>query len=1155
MVVGWHFSGICVTTAAMRFRFLDCTLDTDRRQLTRAGKAVPLRPRVFELLALLIAERHRAVAKTEIFDRIWPKRVVSDATLVSCVKELRKAVGDRGDAQQVIETLHGHGFRFVAAVDADEGTHEPTAGVQPARTVPAVAPEREHKQASVLVCSLVDPENLAAQLSAESMDETMQRLLARAQLEVERFAGSICEWSGTGFVALFGAPAALEDHARAAVQAALRLLASQEHQSVRLKFGLDSGPVVAGPSAYTPAGETALRARRLCERAQTGTLLVSASTFRLVKGEVAAEPAVSMDDASTHRIHSILVRRAGVPRRTARGRSLFVGRDHEIYVLQERLARARAGTGQVVCITGEPGIGKSRLLDEFRAIHSVPQQTFCAQAQCLPHHATTPYWPIIALLRQLAALEDDDAPDRLTRKVEQLLERAGIAAADARALLMELLDVPVDDAPLAELGPQARRTRTFSYLTQLLLHRAAAQPCLVVIEDLHWIDATSEAFLTQLATRIAALRILLIVTSRPSYQPPWAGMSSATQIAVPRLSDEDSLRVVDSVPHSADLSQMSTREIVASAQGNPFFLEELTWTLSERDPSASGKAPVPGTVQAVLAARIDQLPLAAKRLLQIASIVGSRFDERLLRSVSEYEPEVFDTAMDLLQSREFLYQSAVVPASEFTFRHALTHEVAYHSLLSSVRSHHHQRIAEILERDFPETATSRPEVLAQHWGGAGRHDRAFAYWRRAGQRATERSANLEAAEHLRRALELNQRLEPTPDVRRDRLEVLLMLGAPLMASRGFAAAEVEEIYLRARELSEPLGTPHQRFTVAWGLWLHNLHRGRIDAAKALSQEILELAVEVDDPACQLQAHHAGWTTEQTHGDLETCLHHAEVGIRLYEPAKHHAQAYLYGMHDPGVCAHGTASLASWYLGLPDTALARALKTLDLARGLKHPYSELLALMNLTWIYCLRGEPDQARKHARMSIDLCTEQHFPNYLAYARFLHGWAFAIEGARRDGIEEMRTGLASYRALGLERHGAQLLTILAECLGEDGRLEEALEAIQEAHALLGQTAELRWEAEVHRVRGEVLLSRTPGDPGPAENAFSEALATARAQHARALELRAASSLARVWIRTGRGARAREMLGAIANAFLEGRATADFRKARALLAEGVRPE
>jgi DNA-binding winged helix-turn-helix (wHTH) protein/predicted ATPase len=1140
----WRFSGICVTTTAMRLRFLDCTLDMSRREFRRAGEPVRLRPRVFELLALLVDQRQRAVPKAEIFERIWPKRVVTDATLLSCIKELRKAVGDQGDTQRVIQTLHGHGFRFVASVEPDEIPPEAVPSASAQQTHLGIAPiDREHKQVSVLVCALADAETLAGRLGAEGMDEAMQRLLRRTQAAAERYSGTISECSGAGLVIVFGAPVAIEDHGRRAVHTALHLLLSPSDGDVRLKFGLDTGAAVIGSTTHTPAGETALRARRLCEQAGAGEMLASEASFRLVEAEVAAE-----SRPPAYRITSIR-NRAGVSRRPTRARSRFVGRSRELDLLRDRLSRARAGTGHVVCLSGEAGIGKSRVLEEFRALPDVQSGTHCAVAHCFPHHATTPYGPVMALLRQWGSFAETESSEHVVTQLNTLLVSAGIATPDARALLLQLLDIPSDEDVLAELSPETRRARTFKYLTQLLMHRASVEPCLVMIEDVHWIDASSEAFLAQLVTRLAALRVLLIVTARPGYQPPWAGLSTVTQLGLLPLSIEESVLLVDSVPHRAELSESRVREVVNTAQGNPFFLEEFTWTLAERGAGAVERVSVPGTVKAVLAARIDKLGSPEKTLLQVASIIGLRFEEQLLRRACGYDAQAFESSLQELQSREFIYQSAAAPRSELAFRHALILEVTYQSLLTAVRALHHQRIGEILEQEFPETSASEPEVLAVHWSGAGRHDRAFASWRQAGQRALERSASLEAVAHLKSALEVHRHLGDAPDRLRERLELLLMLGPPLMAVRGFAAEDVEENYLRARELCDQFGSAEQRFTTVWGLWLHNLHRGRIDLAKALSQEVLAIAARIDAPSYRLQAHHAAWTTEQTHGDLESCLDHSRRGMQLYEPDKHHAQAYLYGMHDPGICAHGTAALAEWYLGRPDTALKGAFSTLKLAQSLQHPYSELLALMNLVWIHGLRGEAREAQACASDAIALCTEHHFPNYLAYSRFLHGWACAVGGNRAAGVEEMRDGLAQYRSLGLARHSGQLLTILAECLTASCEFDSAQESIEEARALLEQTAELRWKPEVYRVSGEVLLARSPAGAAEAESSMTRALATAREQHARTLELRAATSLARLWIQTGRTSAAGDLLTTTMSAFEEGHSTSDFRAAMALLA------
>ena len=934
----------------MRYRFLDCTVDSQRRELRRAGELVPVRRRVFQLLLHLLEQRERAVSKAELFERLWPRRIVSDATLNSCIKELRRAVGDTGDTQRVIQTLHGHGFRFVARFEAEHTDTEartPASHDRPLEALPmrgerasTAAVEREYKQVSVLVCSVADAESHAARVGAEAMDELMQSFLDTARTIIERYGGIISEWSGSGFSALFGAPVALEDHGRRAVQAATDLLASLARwgarDTVQVRLGLNTGAVVVGHLAadpsriYTAVGDTTWRARRVHDCAPPGSLLASDASYRLVEADTEAEPAGAVENSPTWRIRSVKLRRGGVPQRVVRKLSRFVGRDRELDFLCQGLRQAEAGRGNVICIVGEPGIGKSRLLDEFRTLEAAPS-AFHAETHCLAHQTSTPYFPIISLLRQLCGIVDSDGVGVVAAMVDEALRTAGIASHDARPLLLELLDVPGEAQLLAELSPEARRARSFSYLTQLIVSRATGNLCVLSVEDLHWIDATSEALLGQLIGRAEAFRMLILLTCRPGYRPLWATNSAVTQVALRRLSEAESADLIESVPRSPPLQQAVARQIIASAGGNPFFLEELTWTLAPDGATPGAHVAVPSTVQAVIAARIDQLPAADKRLLQIAATMGSRIDERLLRAVSEYDAASFSVSTHNLQSREFLYETVTVPASEYLFRHALTQEVAYQSLLSGTRAHYHQRIAETLERDFPDTSSSQPEVLAQHWAAANRFERAFGYWQRAGVRASKRSANREAVEQLRHALQMNDRLERTPEHLRARLDVLLALGPPLMATRGFAAPEVDDNYAEARELGRQVGTARQRFTAAWGYWLHNIQRGRISLAKALVKEIFELAARIDERDCWLQAHHAGWSMDLTHGDLESCRRHAEQGERLYNRATHHAQAYLYGIHDPGLCARGTIAVTAWFLGRPDEALQLASNTLELAR--------------------------------------------------------------------------------------------------------------------------------------------------------------------------------------------------------------------------------
>lgn len=1167
----------------MRYRFRECAFDTERHELRRAGELVPMRPRVFGLLVHLIENRDRAIAKSELFQRLWPKRVVSDATLTACVKELRSAVGDSGDAQRIVQTIHGHGFRFVAGVQEDSIAPPAPPAARALSSKPAESPTEEYKHVSVLVCSLADSESHARRLGPESMHVLMQDFLATARRIVERFGGTVSEWTSDGFVALFGAPAALEDHGRRAVHSALQLqsmLATQtlpcqrgDAASMRARMGMDTGEILVGRLAadadrlFTAACETTRRAARLHQTAAPGEFLASETSYRLLESEICAQSVEPIDGAPVYRIDHITLQRGGVPHRAARTLSRFVGRERELALLSERLARAQSGMGQIVCVAGEPGIGKSRLLYEFRTLLSDAGALCWADAYCLAHHATTPYFPLVGLLRRLWGVTERDPSQMIAERLKSALRSAGITAEDAPALLIELLGVPIDAESLVDLPPGTRRVRTFVYLTQLLLRQGERRPCVIAIEDAHWIDATSEAFLEQLIARLASAPVLLIVTYRPGYRPPWTASSAFTQLALPRLTADESVTLIDSVPRKACLSQDQKRKVIASSQGNPFFLEEFAWTLAADAAGESERMSVPDTVQAVVAARIDQLDAAEKRLLQIAAVIGSPVEEVLLASVSECTPEALAASLSQLQSREFLYQTAAVPIAEFTFRHALTQEVAYRSLLVGTRKRYHRRIAEILDSDFPRTngacdsdvcrpdpppecrsACRTPEILARHWAEAEEPERSLACWRRAGQRASECSANAEAVANFRQALAMNARLAQSPERARTELELLLMVGPPLMARIGFSAPDVEAIYVRARELCREVGTPRQLFTATWGLWLHNQTRGRIATAKELVQQVLDLAEEVHASAYTLQAHHAAWTTSLTHGDLEQCRRHAQSGVRLYERSKHHSQAYLYGDHDPGLCAAGTLAITEWLRGRPDTALERSRETLELSRTLTHACSRLHPLIDMMWIRCFRREPDELREYALQAIALCTEHGFSSYLAVAKVRYGWALAHEDMDA-GIAEMRANIDAYRALGMERHGAYFLTLLAQCEHRRGHIDDGLRTIEKARELIAVTAEERWLPEVHRLRGVLLLARSPTDTHTAEATLIAALDAARAQGTRSFELRAATDLARHWYGNGSRRRARELLEPVYGSFSEGLDLPDLREAHEVLA------
>ena len=821
----------------MRYLFGNYVLDLQRYELHGAGVPIKLRRKVFQVLAYLLVHRNRVVSKQELFAHLWPDQFVGEATLTSCITTLRKALGDDGRTPRFLRTLHGQGYRFVAAVEMQEplpadivphalappgeregvsgnGAATRTALPPPFQPLPegalalhetplplAMPLNVEHKQVTVLCGALAEALTLAARLGPEAMYHLMHAVLALAQETVQRYGGTLLQVSGEGFLALFGAPVAQEDHARRAVLSALDLrqclrvpetLRGQLH-GVALRLGLHTGPVVIGPLEYDPqrpytaVGDTLALATRLQQQAAPDTVLVSAATYALVQAEVegAAWAASPSDTAASpvvgYAVHGLLRRWAGVPRRGARPLSPWAGRARELALLHERLALAASGQGQVVGIAGDPGMGKSRLLAEFA--HSLNGQpvTYC-EGHCLAYGSATPYLPVRDLLRQLWGLPDTVAPEVLTATILPRLHTVGMASEEDTALLRQLLDVSGDPASLAVFSPQERRARTFALLRQLFLHTSQRQPLVLAVENLHWSDPTSDEWLAALVAQVGGAAILLLTTYRPGYRLPWLAHSWATQVALPPLNTSDSLAVVQAVPGAVQLSARQHQAIVAQAAGNPFFLEELTWAAVEHGDDVR-PLPLPDTIQAVLAARLDRLPPEAKCLVQIAAVIGPEVPGPLLQWLAGLAEETLQRGLAHLQGAELLYETQLVPEPVYTFKHALTHEVAYGSLLHGRRRTLHAQIVEALETLAGDRQDEQVDCLAHHALRGEVWDKALLYSRQAGEKALAASAYREAVMCFEQALEAlahlpldHLTLEQAVDLRCDLDAALLPLG-------------------------------------------------------------------------------------------------------------------------------------------------------------------------------------------------------------------------------------------------------------------------------------------------------------------------------------------------------------------------------------------
>jgi DNA-binding winged helix-turn-helix (wHTH) protein len=703
----------------MRYVFSDCILDTTRYVLYRAGQPVQLQPKVFQVLVYLLAQRDRVVSKQELCDQVWPGRFISDATLESTVRAVRRVLGDTWQAHRMIQTLYGHGYRFVAPVEeraespprvADEARYPdvdaPTVSMhdsQQTTAIPAplpamegraadapwviqemasldlasLPPAGERKLVTVLCCTLRPTSGPCAWGDLDTLHQQVQTLYELVQQEAQRYGGAVQPVLGERLLLIFGLPVAQEDHAQRAVLAALGLQqqlqqlphANTGARTPRLSvcIGVHTGPVAVGglngaaPAALAVVGETVQHAVALQTAAPAGVLLCSAATARLVQRVVRLKSVAPLALAGlVPPVYQLLGRRTPCGWRAGRSLGPFVGRQQELTTLQALLAQAEAGRGQVVGIVGEPGLGKSRLLYELRHRLRGRPCTYLTSS-CLSYTQATPYFPLREILQHTCGITAADPPATRRAKISRGLVAAGLPPGEVVPSLLHLLEVPVETELPAPLSPQAMRDRTIAGLVQLALAGTRRRPLVLVIENLHWCDPSSEEVLTALVERLAGAALLLLVSYRPGYRLPWVDKSYVTQVALSQLTPTDSRQVVQATLGSTSVSEALVQAIVARAGGNPFFLEELARAVGDAAAVPWRPSEVPETVQAVIAARMDRLPPAAKRLLQVAAVIGKDVPVPLLHAVAEVPEAALEQGLRHLHAAEFLEESGVVP--------------------------------------------------------------------------------------------------------------------------------------------------------------------------------------------------------------------------------------------------------------------------------------------------------------------------------------------------------------------------------------------------------------------------------------------------------------------------------------------------------------
>ena len=773
----------------------------------------------------------------------------------------------------------------------------------------------------------------------------------------------------------------------------------------------------------------------------------------------------------------------------------------------------------------------------------------------------TALFPVIDLFQRLWQFQTEGTPATKVEKLERELHQYRLPVEETVPLFAPLFSLPLseDRYPPLALSPQRQRQKTLETLVAILQELAEHQPMLFIVEDLHWTDPTTLELLNLVIEQIPTTSMLTLLTCRPTFQPSWHHRSYMTEMTLNRLSPTQVEQIITRMTDGKTFPAEVLAQIVEKTDGVPLFVEEMTKAILESGhlkevdgyyhlTGSLSTMAIPATLQDALMARLDRL-VTAKAVAQYAAVIGRQFSYALLQGVSQLDEAMLQHELGRLVETEIVYQRGVPPQATYMFKHALIQDAAYESLLKSTRQHYHQQIAQVLESQFPEMTEAQPELLAHHYTEAGLTEQAVQYWHKAGQSAIQRSAHVEAIAHLRQGLALLEMLPETPEGTQQKVEMHLALGASLRATKGPAAPEVEQAYLRAQHLCQSLDAPHQLFPVLRGLWNYYLVRAELQAAHALGEQLLTLAQQVQDAAMLVAAHRAVGTTLFYLGATADAHTHFAQGIQLYDAQQHRAAAFLYG-EDGGVICHSFAPWTLWYLGYPDQGLVRSQEAVTLAQQSAHPFSLSFALSLAAGFHQLRCEEHTAQEYADAAIRLTTHQGFPHWRAYSAILRAWALAHQGPVKEGIAQIDQGLSDFRATGAEIWRPYWLALLAEAHGMLGEPEAGLTALTDALTVVDTTGGRWCESELYRLKGVLLLQQNTDNQAEAESCFHHALDIARHQQAKSFELRTATSLARLWQQQGKRQEAHDLLAPVYNWFTEGFDTADLKDAKALLDE-----
>jgi class 3 adenylate cyclase/predicted ATPase len=1049
----------------------------------------------------------------------------------------------------------------------------------PAETTSA---EGERRQLTVMFCDLVESTELSTRLDPEDLGVIIRDYQEACAKVIAQFDGYIAKYMGDGILVYFGYPKAHENEAERAVRSALGIIEAlaefepKNDSDVKpaVRVGIATGLVVVGEmigdgsaEEMTVVGETPNIAARLQALAKPNTIIISPATHKLIKAEFRCEDLGGLqlkgiaDPIHAWRVVGLAEAEDEMEESPIAEGLPLVGRDEEIGLLSRRLAQSKDRLGQAVLISGQNGIGKSALAETVGA--QAKKEGFARTTfRFSPYYTNSALYPVIEQIKRRLRWQAGDSPYTKLAKLELMLANHHWAAKEVVPLFAALLSLPLPEGryPPLNLTPQEQKQRTLDALVAWTLEEAERRPIFQLWDDLHWADPSTLELLGLLINQAATASLFMVMTFRPEFIPPWPTRSHMTPVTLSRLEGRDVEVMVTRLAGGKALPAEVVQHIVKKTDGVPLYVEELTKTIVEsallREESDHyeltgplSTVTIPDTLQESLMARLDRLP-KVREVAQLGAVLGREFEYEMLKALAPMDEARLQDGLSQLVEAELLYQRGRPPRATYTFKHALIQDAAYQSLLKRTRQQCHRQVADILESRFPETVETQPELLAHHHTEANSPQKAVEYWLKAGQQAVHRFADREAVGHLQKGLSLLRALPDTPERARLELALQTSLGPALMATKGYAAPAVGEAYGRARDLCQQLKDITQLFPVLWGLWMYHLFRAEHEAANELTKQILGVAKTTGDPDLALEAHFAAGLSAFYCGELPPAREHLEQAVSAYDPERHKGLASTYGGLDPGVCSLVYLAWTLWLLGYPDQALKKADEAQPLAKQVANLYTQARSLYWDSLVRQFTGQWDVLRDRIETAISMATEHGFALVLGVGPIMRGWALVAEGQAEEGIKQISQGLERYRATGAAVQLPHLLTALIEAYNKLEQPEEGLTALAKAQALVEKTGERYYEAELERLKGEVLLAQSPDDPAEAEACFHNALEIARRQQAKSLELRAAMSLARLWQRQGKEGDARQLLNDVYTWFTEGLATLDLRDARDLLNE-----